>query len=136
MFRKTYKVKGEDVNDFMVMQHFAYLSYASNVLHTFLFEKGYSRQKLNTLKIGLQESSEELIHYKHLMFGQAFFVDLELYLKADDGKISIKNSFFNQRNELCTVVHTKLSWFDYSEWEVTPAPKRIAKHFFNAKIAS
>ena len=65
MFIRTFKVKGEDVNDFMIMQNFAYLSYSSKLLEVYLLEKGYSQLKLNSLKIGWQKSNDRLIN-RHL----------------------------------------------------------------------
>jgi acyl-CoA thioesterase FadM len=47
MFQRNYKVKGEDVNDFMVMQNAAFLKYSSKLLDTFLHENGFTGHKLN-----------------------------------------------------------------------------------------
>lgn len=134
MFKRTYEVKGEDVNDFMVMQHFAYLSYASRIVDVFLFEEGYSRQKLNNLKIGLQECGEELIHHKQLMFGQTFFVNLEFAtITNNKQKVNTKVCFFNIKKELCAVVFSELCWFDYGCWEVTTPPKKMGEHFLTVE---
>lgn len=134
MFKRTYQVKGEDVNDFMVMQHFAYLLYASRIVQVFLFEEGYSRQRLNNLKIGLEECGEELIHYKQLMFGQTFLAVLE-FTPGTNSKLKVRANirFFNARNELCAEVFTELQWFDYSYWRATIPPKNIRKHFIVQK---
>ena len=58
MFQRNYKVKGADVNDFMVMQNAAYLNYSSKLLETFLFVKGFTKIKMNALKVGLQNCSQ------------------------------------------------------------------------------
>lgn len=130
MFRRAYKVKGEDVNDFMVMQNFAYHSYVSCLLKTFLFEKGYSKHKLDRLRIGFDKSREELIHRKHLMFTQVFFVDLEFFSSTSNTqKISVKNRFFNAKNELCVTAITELYWMDYNCGEISTPPQNISKHF-------
>ncbi len=128
MFRRTYKVKGEDVDDFMIMQDFAYYSYASSILKSYLFEKGYSKHKLNTLKIDFQEFSQKIIYQKHLMFTQSFFVNLEFIGTNNNGqKINIRNRFFNTKNELCVTASTQLYWFDNSK-EVIAPPKPIIEH--------
>ncbi len=126
MFRRNYKVKGEDVDDYMVMQDFAYQAYISSILDTFLFEKGYSKRKLETLKIGLQKCGEELVHRKHLMFTQNFGINLEFLEVADDKqKMSIRGRFFNTQNELCAMAITHLYWFDYNHKEIVKPPKEV-----------
>ncbi len=130
MFRRTYKVKGEDVDDFMIMQDFAYYSYASSILKSYLYEKGYSKHKLNTLKIDFQEFSQKIIYQKHLMFTQSFFVNLEFIGTNNNGqKVNIRNRFFNTKNELCVTASTQLSWFDFNSHETITTPKPIAEQF-------
>ncbi|MBQ4819409.1 thioesterase family protein [Aquimarina sp. MMG016] len=129
IYRKTYKVKGEDVNDFMVMQNFAYHSYASSIFKSFLFEKGYSKRKLNASKIDIQEYHRTLTHRKPLMFMQDFFVNMEFVNNADNKKISIKNRFFNTKNELCVTAITQLYWFDFNNQKVIAMPKDILECF-------
>jgi len=134
MYRRTYQVKGEDVNDFMVMQNFAYLTYASRSLESFLFEKGYTKRKLGSLKMGLQERSGELIYQKHLMFTQIFSVNLEFSVITDNkGKMSVKHNFYNEKNELCAMVINELYWFDYSCGEIVAPPKKIMEPFLIQK---
>ncbi len=134
MFRRTYKVKGEDVNDFMVMQDFAYHSYTSSILAAFLFEKGYSKHKLNALKIGLQKCDEELIYIKHLMFMQHFFLNLEFPDVTDNKqKINVRSRFFNVKNELCAMAITQLYWFDYDRCKIIEPPKNIFRIHTNLK---
>jgi acyl-CoA thioesterase FadM len=129
MFRKTYTVKGDDVNDFMVMENFAYLSYTVRILQNFLFEKGYSRRKLNDLNLGLQEFNHELIYHKRLMFNEVFFIEMEF--NNDNPKINIKNRFFNLNNELCVEVSKELNWYDYNRGEIAIPPKQMIQHFSN-----
>jgi len=129
MYIKKYTVKGDDVNDFMYMVNFAYISYTVSILHSFLFEKGYSREKLNGLKLGLQECSHQLIYHKNLMFNEIFSVEMELC--NTNQKIIIKNIFYNSKNELCTEVIKELNWFDYSKGEVIAPPKKIIKNLVN-----
>ncbi len=130
MFRKIYKVKGEDVNDYMVMQNTAYHKYTSSVFETFLFEIGYSKQKLSTLNIGVQICKEELVHHKRLMFMQNFFLYLELQNSDNNEReIHIRSRFFNVHNELCTISFTKFYWFDYYSQQITTTPKKMIKHF-------
>ncbi|WP_282079111.1 hypothetical protein [Aquimarina algiphila] len=129
MFRKIYKVKGEDVNDFMVMQDIAYHRYASSILETFLFEIGYSKQKLNTLKIGLQKCQEELVHHKPLMFMQNFFLNLELLdSNNNEREISIRTRFFDTNNGLCAISFIKFNWYDHYNKKMIAPPKRMIKH--------
>ncbi|WP_299436781.1 thioesterase family protein [uncultured Aquimarina sp.] len=132
MYRKNYKVKGEDVDDFMVMQDVAYHNYTSSLLNAFLLEKGYSKRKREMLKIDLQESIESLIFRKHLMFTQVFFVNLEL-LDVDykEWKLTFRNRFFNANNELCVTANTKLYWFDNAQQEIIKPPKKIIDRLLN-----
>lgn len=131
MFRRTYKVKGEDVNDFMVMQNFAYLSYSSKLLEVYLLEKGYSQLKLNTLKIGWQKSNDRLINKQRLMFTESFSVQLNFSeTSMKENKMTVLVDFYNAKNELCATLMTELQWFDYNAWEIITPPKGIAQHFY------
>ncbi len=109
MLRRTYKVTGEDVDDFMVMQDFAYQSYISSIVDAFLFEKGYSKQKLDTKNMRVTKRCKEFVHLKKLMFTQHFFLNLEL-LHTDNNKssMSFKSRFFNVKNELCAMATIQL----------------------------
>ena len=62
MFTRTYTGKGEDVNDFMIMQNFAYLTYSSKILEAFLLEKGFSKLK----KLFHRSNTNTLIMYHPL----------------------------------------------------------------------
>jgi hypothetical protein len=127
MICKNYVVVGEDVNDVMVMENTAYISYTLRLLYHFLFDKGFSKQKLNALHLGLQEGNHELVCYKNLMFTEPFFVKMEnCYI---DDKIKIKSFFFNSKNECCAEVTKEVEWFDPIRREVIAAPKQILQHF-------
>lgn len=129
MFRRTYKVKGTDVNDFMIMQEFAYHSYASSILTSFLFEKGFSKSKLNSLKINFQRVPKKTISYTPLLFTQHFTVSLEfLSISEDKRKMQIQNRFFNNQNKLCATVCTEISCFQNNSHIIT-APKPIIEQF-------
>lgn len=127
MVRKNYVVTGEDVNDFMVMENTAYLSYALRMLYHFLFEKGYSREKLNRLQLGLQEGNHTLIYYKKLMFTENFFVEMDYCCKNE--KVKMKNRFYNSQKELCAEITQEVEWFDYNLGMVIPAPRQLVFSF-------
>jgi hypothetical protein len=128
MICKNYVVTGEDVNDFMVMESAAYISYSVRLLYHFLFYNGFSKEKLNTLNLDLHEGDHELICYKDLMFTQHFFVELK-HFYIDD-KIRIKSSFFNSKNECCAEVTKEVEWFDPIRRQVIETPKQILLHFY------
>jgi acyl-CoA thioesterase FadM len=127
MTGKKYIVTGEDVNDFMVMEGTAYVSYTLRLLYHFLFANGFSKEKLNALHLGLQERNHVLICYKNLMFTEHFFVEMQ-HCYIDD-KITIKSCFFNSKNECCAEVTKEIEWFDHSRRQVIAAPKHIVQHF-------
>ena len=130
MFQRTYKVNGEDVNDFMVMQNVAYLNYSSKLVETFLFVKGFTKLKMNTLKVGLQKNNDQIKQYQQLLFTQFFSVKLEFKnLGFCEQKMNIAIHFFNQKEELCATVNREIYWFDYTSWETVSPPKTIAKYF-------
>jgi acyl-CoA thioesterase FadM len=134
MFKRNFTVKGEDVNDFMVMQNFAYLKYTSKMIEVFLLEKGFSTIKLNDLKIGWQKRNDQLKNNKKLMFTQAFDIELTFDIVAElDDKMYVSVHFYNSNNELCSTVTTELFWIDYTNWEVILPPKKIAQHFYSAQ---
>jgi acyl-CoA thioesterase FadM len=130
MFIREYKVKGEDVNDFMVMQNEAYLKYTSKILETFLYVKGYTKLKMNSLKIGLQNRNSKLKQFDNLFFTQNFTIVLE-FRKIDTilQKMEIVLNFYNKENSLITTIERDFFWFDYNILEVIAPPKVISKHF-------
>ncbi|TDE03466.1 hypothetical protein [Flavobacterium hiemivividum] len=127
MICKNYVVTGEDVNDYMIMESSAYISYTLRLLYHFLFNNGFSKQKLNTLHLGLQEGQQELVCYKNLMFTEAFFIEMK-HCHIDD-KIKIKSSFFNSKKECCAEVIKEVEWFDMISQKVIKVPKDIQRHF-------
>ncbi|GAA4271590.1 hypothetical protein U6A24_13470 [Aquimarina gracilis] len=130
MLRKTYKVKGEDVDDFMVMQDYAYQSYTSSMVDAFLFQKGYSKYKLNTQKIGLKKQFEKSVQLKNLMFTQHFFLNLELVnTDIEKQKMSFRSRFFNVENELCAMATLQLYWYNNSHEMIISTPRTVAQNF-------
>ncbi|SFE08998.1 thioesterase family protein [Flavobacterium phragmitis] len=127
MICKNYVVTGEDVNDYMVMEDTAYISYTMRLLYHFLFDNGFSKEKLNYMHLGLQEGNHELIFHRKLMFTEHFFVRIK-YCNIED-KINIKSYFFNSKNQCCAEVIKELEWFDSLNKKIIPAPRKIKKHF-------
>ena len=134
MFQRTYSVKGQDVNDFMVMQNAAYLNYTSKILETFLFVKGFTKLKMNNLQVGLQNSNDQVKHFKSLLFTQQFSVKIEFNsLSFCHQKMNVIVHFFNEKQELCATVIRDLHWFDYNSWQAITPPKTITKYFSNTE---
>ncbi len=134
MFQRNYTVKGEDVNDFMVMQNAAYLNYSSKLFETFLFVKGFSILKMNTLKVGLQKKNDQILQFKPLFFTQAFSVELEFKnILFTNQKMNVAIHFYNQEKELCSTITREFFWFDYTAWQIISPPKSIANYFLQDK---
>ena len=134
MFQRNYTVKGSDVNDFMVMQNAAYLNYSSKLIETFLFVKGFTKLKMNTLKVGLQKKNDQILQYKPLLFTQAFSVNLEFKnIAFSNQKMNVSIHFYYDKKELCTTITRELFWFDYTSWQTITPPKTIAKYFVEEK---
>lgn len=127
MTSKNYVVTGEDVNDVMVMENTAYISYTLRLVYHFLFDNGFSKEKLNALHLGLQEGDHILVCYKNLMFTEQFSVEMNHFYI--DEKINIKSYFFNSKKECCAEVTKEIEWFDHIRREVITAPKQILQHF-------
>lgn len=110
MFIKKFRVTGNDVNDFMVMQNFAYHSYISTTLKWFLTENNYLLKNRKTTTIDIRQSVISISFQKALMFTQDFNVVLEV-LKIDNEKstICIKSRFYNINNKLCAIVISKFN---------------------------
>lgn len=134
MFIRNYRVKGEDVNDFMVMQNFAYLSYSSRLIETYFMENGFPQMKLNSLKIGWQKSNDQLQNKKPLMFTQNFSVRLNFDTDTNTEYIKTFIDFYNERNELTATLTTDLSWMNYDNWEQIKAPQNMM-HLFTPKTS-
>lgn len=127
MICRNYTVTGEDVNDIMEMESPAYSSYTIKLLYHFLFHNGFSKEKLNALKLSFQEGNNEFFCYKNLMFTESFLIEMK-HCHIDD-KIKIKSSFFNAKNECCAEVIKELQWFDLTHKKVIATPEKILKHF-------
>ncbi|MEE9407951.1 MAG: thioesterase family protein [Polaribacter sp.] len=137
MFQRIYKVNGEDVNDFMVMQNAAYLSYSSKLVETFLFVNGFTKLKMNTLKVGIQKNNDQIIQHQQLFFTQDFSVKLEFKnIGFCAQKMNIAIHFYNEKQELCATVVREIYWFDYSSWQTVSPPKSIAKYFLQEDVFS
>jgi acyl-CoA thioesterase FadM len=129
MFVRNYRVKGADVNDFMVMQNFAYLSYSSKIIEAYLLENGFSPMKLNNLQIGWQKNNDQLRNKHHLMFAQDFSVRLNFESSLHQEAISTFVDFYNSEGALVATVITQLQWMNYSDWKFISTPKNM-KHLF------
>lgn len=127
MICKNYVVTGQDVDDDMVMENTAYISYTLRLLYYFLFHNGFTREKFNASHLGLQEKNHELISHKNLMFTEPFFIEMKHCYIND--KINIKSCFFNSKNECCAEVTEEVEWFDHISREVITTPKQILRHF-------
>ena len=127
MISKNYVVTGEDVNDVMVMENEAYISYTLRLLYHFLFDNGFSKEKFNAWHLGFQEGNHVVSCYKNLMFTERFYVEMK-HCYIDD-KINIKSCFFNSKNECCAEVTKEIEWFDHIRREVIMAPKQVLQHF-------
>jgi hypothetical protein len=127
MICKNYVVTGEDVDDFMVMESNAYISYTLRLLYHFLFANGFSKEKMKTLQLSLQGGDHVLVNYKNLMFTEQFSVEMK-HCCIDD-KINIKSYFFNSKNECCAEVTKEVEWFDPVRKIVIASPKQILQHF-------
>lgn len=105
MIKKSYKACGIDVDDFMIMNTEAYHNYTMSTIKSYLFYKGYSAKKLNTLQIGLSFVDKELTIYKALFFLQEFSVYLEVnnHNNAQPDVIHMTARFFNSENKLCAI---------------------------------
>jgi len=105
MYRKKFRVTGQDVDDFMVMQDFAYDLYTHSLMQNFLIESGYSKQIRERLTNHFKNSNKQLTCLKNLMFTQDFFVHLDCFdIMENDSKITMQNRFFNTANELCATI--------------------------------
>lgn len=127
MIWKNYTVTGEDVNDVMVMENTAYVSYTIRLLYRFLYENGFSREKLKTLNLGIQQGNHGLVCYKNLMFTEPFLVEMNPFNFED--KINFKSVFFNSKNECCAEINGEVQWFDSILMEIVSTPKQILQHF-------
>jgi acyl-CoA thioesterase FadM len=129
MFVRNYRVKGEDVNDFMVMQNFAYLSYSSKIIEAYLLENGFSQLKLNALQIGWQKSNDHLRNKKHLMFAKNFTARLNFGETTREKAVTAFIDFYDDQQELVATLTTELTWFDYEDWTIVSPPQQIDRLF-------
>ena len=135
MFTRNYTVKGEDVNDFMVMQNKAYLKYTSKIMDTFLHVNHFTKLKMNTLQIGLQNNNDEITQYKPLLFTNSFSVALDCKSLCDSSsKMQVTVYFYDNNEEMCGLVSREISWFNYKTWQVEHPPKVIRNYFKESEL--
>ena len=104
MLKKKYKVKGQNVNDYMVMQDFAYHIYPNDILHSFLFQKGFTKKRIAMMEVNLEPLWQKLNHYQELLFTQEFYLYLEITGLDHKGILRVNYRFFNMQNELCATL--------------------------------
>ncbi|WP_288251381.1 hypothetical protein [uncultured Flavobacterium sp.] len=109
------------------MESTAYISYTLRLLYHFLYNNGFSKEKLNALHLGIQEENNKLLHYKNLMFTEPFSIELK-YCHINE-KINMKSSFLNSKQECCAEVFKELQWFNMVQQKVVITPKKIFNHF-------
>ena len=108
MFKKKYKVKGVDVNDYMVMQEFAYHLYTVSHITSYLRKSGYPKRLLESLKLKIENSNKQLDCIKNLMFTQDFSMYLDSFnILEINNDVEVKTRFFNANNELCAILVLK-----------------------------
>jgi acyl-CoA thioesterase FadM len=130
MFSRSYSVKGEDVNDFMVMQNNAYLKYTTKLIDTFLYVNRFTKLKMNNLKVGLQNNNDKLQQFTPLLFTEQFSVKLQCKLLCNNSKkMNVEIYFYNNKEELCALVSREISWFNYEVWQIETPPKKICNYF-------
>lgn len=120
MCKIEYRVSGDDVNDFMVMETYAYYAYSLRHIYNFMNELGYSRLKLNKLKICLNEQRSHIEIFKPLMFGNEFIIELRVRrLNYNLGYFEITCSYFNSRYQRCAIVKSqcKIQRMDRNEMD-------------------
>jgi len=130
MFYKQYKVKGEDVNDFMVMENCSYLYYSDDIKKAFLSESGMAQKELIKKGIKLLDKKTEITYRNHLMFTQEFKVYYKIsFVNSDYSKMVSTHYFYNANKILCTTIHSEVVWFDFvNEKEIMP-PNRFLEVF-------
>lgn len=125
MIKRNYKVKGDDVNDFMVMQNCAFLHYSSKMITLFLSELGISTSYLNSNAIGWLKENDQILNYKKLMFSQEFSVCLQLQSGIKKTCMHLTVEFYNSEMDLAAKVASDLSWIDYKTWSLTSPPNKL-----------
>lgn len=104
-----YRVSGEDVNDHMVMESHAYYTYSLRHIFNFLYNLGFSKQKLNKMKVHIYERKSNIEIFRPLMFGNNFKIDIEIRrLDHSTGFFIIKYNYLNSDNKLSATIKSEL----------------------------
>lgn len=113
MYKKSFKVNGQDdIDDFMLMVDATYYKY-SEITRKDFFVKNYNKtlkiKSLDDVKINVVHQSFKKI--KNLYFTDLFTVDTKIIeIDYRCSSITIKNNFLNQKNELCATMICNLKW--------------------------
>ena len=130
MFQRKYQVKGEDVNDVMIMQNHAYVKYSAKIFETFLLNSGYSLQKLQQLNIFWQKENEQLFKLENLFFTQFFYVNLNFNsINSSGNNLELVISFYNEKFIKHAHIVTTIGWYDLFSLKKINTPKRLVKYF-------
>lgn len=125
-FKKSFQVRWADLDANGHMRHSAFNDYAAHVRVSMFDEFHYPLQELIKLGIGPVLFREETQFKKELQLHQDFTVDCAVVAMRRNGKIwQMRHQFFDDKNELTTIITVDGAWLDLKQRKVTEPPEDL-----------
>ena len=126
MFSRSYDVIWADLDANAHMRHTAYMDYAAQVRLAWLFEMGFSIERLAKAGVGPILFTESTSYRREVRGGERIEVQLELTgLSANRKHWRFRQPILKQGAELAAVVEVQGAWLDLRARKVAPPPPEL-----------
>jgi acyl-CoA thioester hydrolase len=126
MFSRNYEVIWADLDANAHMRHTAYMDYAAQVRLAWLFEMGFSIERLNSAGVGPILFTETTSYRREVRGGERIEVAMELVGLSENRKHwRIRQPILKQGGELAALVEVQGAWLDLRARKVAPPPPEL-----------
>jgi len=126
MFSRSYDVIWADLDANAHMRHTAYMDYAAQVRLAWLFEMGFSIERLFKAGVGPILFNESTSYRREVRGGERIVVGLELTGLSENRKHwRFRQPIHKEGGELSAVVEVQGAWLDLRARKVAPPPPEL-----------
>ena len=126
MFSRSFDVIWADLDANAHMRHTAYMDYAAQVRLAWLFEMGFSIERLAAAGVGPVLFHEATQYRREVRGGERIVVALELTGLSDNRKHwRFRQPIHKEGGELAAVVEVQGAWLDLRARKIAPPPPEL-----------